>query len=163
MTGAGSGGPDDNDGQAGRLVNTLDMESVRRLNFDGTYIAHSLTGEGHDASEDGTGRGTPLTVYRKARSAGEDDSSPESWTEGDAAGTLDAGSNRTRTAHAVLDSGVRRLTPVETCRLQGFPDDWLGEPNEPPDSPRYAAMGDAVTVNVAEWLGARLRGVVAKS
>jgi site-specific DNA-cytosine methylase len=51
---------------------------------------------------------------------------------------------------------VRRLTPTECCRLQGFPDDWLGAPNEPPDSPRYAALGDAVTVDVAEWIGRRI-------
>ena len=61
------------------------------------------------------------------------------------------------TAPAVqYDSAVRRLTPVECCRLQGFPDDWLGG-NEPPDSPKYAALGDAVTVPVAEWIGERLR------
>jgi DNA (cytosine-5)-methyltransferase 1 len=53
-------------------------------------------------------------------------------------------------------SSVRRLTPTECCRLQGFPDDWLGPPNEPPDSPRYAALGDAVTVPVAEWIGRRI-------
>lgn len=56
----------------------------------------------------------------------------------------------------LVSSSVRRLTPVECCRLQGFPDDWLGEPNAPPDSPRYAALGDAVTVPVAEWIGRRL-------
>jgi DNA (cytosine-5)-methyltransferase 1 len=56
----------------------------------------------------------------------------------------------------VISEGVRRLTPTECCRLQGFPDDWLGEPNEPPDGRRYAAMGDAVTVPVAEWIGRRI-------
>lgn len=35
-------------------------------------------------------------------------------------------------------------------------DDWFGAPNERPDGPRYAALGDAVTVNVAEWLGQRI-------
>ncbi len=50
---------------------------------------------------------------------------------------------------------VRRLTPVECCRLQGFPDGWL-DGNEPPDSPKYAALGDAVTVPVIEWIGRRL-------
>ncbi len=51
--------------------------------------------------------------------------------------------------------GVRRLTPTECERLQGFPDDWtrLGDT---PDSRRYSALGDAVTVNVAEWIGGRL-------
>jgi DNA (cytosine-5)-methyltransferase 1 len=53
----------------------------------------------------------------------------------------------------MTSAGVRRLTPVECERLQGFPDGWtdLG-----PDSRRYAALGDAVTVNVAEWLGRRI-------
>lgn len=51
---------------------------------------------------------------------------------------------------------MRRLTPTECCRLQGFPDDWFGVPNARPDGPRYAALGDAVTVNVAEWIRARL-------
>ena len=55
-----------------------------------------------------------------------------------------------------VGSAVRRLTPTECCRLQGFPDDWLGPSNEKPDSPRYAALGDAVTVNVAEWIGRRI-------
>jgi site-specific DNA-cytosine methylase len=53
-------------------------------------------------------------------------------------------------------NAVRRLTPTECCRLQGFPDDWLGPPNEKPDSPRYAALGDAVTVNVAHWIGTKI-------
>ena len=50
-------------------------------------------------------------------------------------------------------AGVRRLTPTECERLQGLPDGWtdLG-----PDSRRYAALGDAVTANVAEWIGKRL-------
>ena len=49
--------------------------------------------------------------------------------------------------------GVRRLTPTECERLQGFPDGWTAHG---PDSRRYAALGDAVTVNVAEWIGRRL-------
>ncbi len=54
------------------------------------------------------------------------------------------------------ESAVRRLTPTECERLQGFPDGWtdLG-----PDSRRYAALGDAVTVPVAEWIGRRLAAV----
>lgn len=52
---------------------------------------------------------------------------------------------------------VRRLTPRECERLQGFPDDWtlVGDPT---DYQRYAAVGDAVTVPVARWLGERLLG-----
>lgn len=63
---------------------------------------------------------------------------------------------------AAAGAGVRRLTPVECERLQGFPDgwtipdgtDWREHPK--PDGPRYAQMGNAVTVPVAEWIGRRI-------
>ena len=48
---------------------------------------------------------------------------------------------------------VRRLTPRECERLQGFPDDWTGDQS---DSARYKQMGNAVTANVVEWIGGRL-------
>lgn len=50
---------------------------------------------------------------------------------------------------------VRTLTAVECERLQGLPDDWtqLGKTK---DAPRVLALGDAVTVPVAEWIGRRL-------
>jgi DNA (cytosine-5)-methyltransferase 1 len=60
---------------------------------------------------------------------------------------------RSGRTQAIAGAGVRRLTPVECERLQGFPDDWTAYG---PDSRRYAALGDAVTVNVAEWIGRRL-------
>ncbi len=53
------------------------------------------------------------------------------------------------------DTSVRRLTPTECERLQGLPDGWT-DLGGTPDSKRYAALGDAVTVNVAEWIGRRL-------
>ena len=72
------------------------------------------------------------------------------------------------------DLTVRRLTPKECERLQGFPDDWTSERAElvlegnewkatgkvvkQADGPRYKQMGNAVTVNVSEWLGRRLDG-----
>jgi DNA (cytosine-5)-methyltransferase 1 len=63
------------------------------------------------------------------------------------------------------DGRVRRLTPLETERLQGFPDGWTlvdafgGDINKL-DSARYHACGNAVTVNVAEWLGGRIAEVM---
>jgi site-specific DNA-cytosine methylase len=65
---------------------------------------------------------------------------------------------------SVSDSiGVRRLTPVECERLQGFPDDWtkhrLNENKdliEQADSPRYKQMGNAVAVPCVEWIVNRL-------
>ncbi len=53
-------------------------------------------------------------------------------------------------------ASVRRLTPTECERLQGFPDGWT-DLGGTPDSRRYAALGDAVTVPVAEWIGRRIR------
>ena len=48
---------------------------------------------------------------------------------------------------------VRRLTPTECERLQGFPDGWTDEQS---DTQRYKQMGNAVTVNVIKWIGSRL-------
>ena len=71
---------------------------------------------------------------------------------------------------------VRRLTPKECERLQGFPDEWTiermelvlegnewkptGKVIKQTDGPRYKQMGNAVTVNVAYWLGKRMRKVI---
>jgi DNA (cytosine-5)-methyltransferase 1 len=55
---------------------------------------------------------------------------------------------------------VRRLTPVECERLQGFPDGWtdIGTTAKPTsDGHRYKQLGNAVTVNVAEWIARRVR------
>lgn len=56
---------------------------------------------------------------------------------------------------------VRRLTPTECERLQGFPDGftgipWRGKPHAP-DGPRYKALGNSMAVNVMEWLLDRVR------
>jgi site-specific DNA-cytosine methylase len=49
----------------------------------------------------------------------------------------------------IMESNVRRLTPVECERLQGFPDDWTASQS---DSTRYKQMGNAVAVPVVEWI-----------
>ncbi len=85
-----------------------------------TFVTHTLTAEGADASEDGTGRGVPLTL----------------------SGTT-----------------VRRLTPREAERLQGFPDDWTrwaASGRELADTPRYRMVGNAVAVPVAQWIFSRI-------
>ena len=59
---------------------------------------------------------------------------------------------------------VRRLTPMECERLQGFPDGWTqahispktGEVADQADSHRYKQMGNAVAVPVVEWLVSRI-------
>lgn len=57
---------------------------------------------------------------------------------------------------------VRRLTPTECERLQGFPDNWTqipykGKPAEEcPDTPRYKALGNSFAVPVVRWIGERI-------
>lgn len=72
------------------------------------------------------------------------------------------GTDWSRNYVSYVDGRVRRLTPLETERLQGFPDGWT-MPNKlvidninTLDSARYHACGNAVSVPVAEWLGHRI-------
>ena len=55
---------------------------------------------------------------------------------------------------------VRRLTPVECERLQGFPDGWTDIPwngkEHAPDSRRYKALGNSMAVPVMRWIGKRM-------
>jgi DNA (cytosine-5)-methyltransferase 1 len=53
---------------------------------------------------------------------------------------------------------VRRLTPRECERLQGFPDDYTAIPGAK-DGPRYAALGNSMAVPVMAWLGRRIQTV----
>jgi DNA (cytosine-5)-methyltransferase 1 len=57
---------------------------------------------------------------------------------------------------------VRRLTPVECERLQGFPDDYLTQvpwrgKSTPPDGPMYKALGNSWAVPVVAWIGRRIK------
>jgi DNA (cytosine-5)-methyltransferase 1 len=82
--------------------------------------------------------------------------------EGDHTGALASQPGMKQTTYMHERQGVRRLTPVECERLQGFPDGWTITDDTPwqehpkPDGPRYAQMGNAVTVPVAEWIGRRI-------
>lgn len=73
----------------------------------------------------------------------------------------DSGTNRTPSAHIGMQ--VRRLTPVECERLQGFPDNYTAIPwrKKPadlcPDGPRYKALGNSWAVPNVAWIGARIQ------
>jgi DNA (cytosine-5)-methyltransferase 1 len=54
---------------------------------------------------------------------------------------------------------VRRLTPKECERLQGFPDDYTNIKENCPDGHRYKAMGNSMAVPVMEWIGKRIQMV----
>lgn len=182
-------------------------------------VAHTLRGEGFDASEDGTGRGTPLVpvlpfdtaqVTSKANRSSPKPGAPchplaagahapaiafparMSATQHASAENLSpalGATNPTAVAfqssqsgvriddvHATLDANngprrhngmlagmqVRRLTPRECERLQGFPDDYTaitvrGKPAA--DGPRYKALGNSWAVPCARWIGERIQKV----
>jgi DNA (cytosine-5)-methyltransferase 1 len=123
--------------------------------FDRTGEAASGTAaDGFDASEDGTGRGTPLTVALRGREGG------ATAELGDDVGlAVRASQGGGDKAHILAHMSVRRLTPRECERLQGFPDDFTaityrGKPAA--DGPRYRALGNSMAVPVIGWIVRRL-------
>jgi DNA (cytosine-5)-methyltransferase 1 len=59
--------------------------------------------------------------------------------------------------HAVMNHmAVRRLTPRECERLQGFPDGYTNIKTNCPDGPRYKALGNSMAVPVMKWIGQRI-------
>lgn len=60
---------------------------------------------------------------------------------------------------AIQNKAVRRLTPVECERLQGFPDNYTNIKDNCPDSPRYKALGNSMAVPVMKWIGERIQMV----
>jgi DNA (cytosine-5)-methyltransferase 1 len=165
-----------------------------------TFVAHTLRGDGCDASEDGTGRGTPLvpTAF-SAKDHGADAgllaptlrAMPHDRSHANAGGQVavcfesrvarngrggpsglvpplkaqSGGTGRGDGAPLLALSAtlaVRRLTPRECERLQGFPDDYTlipyrGKPAA--DGPRYRAIGNSMAVPVMQWIGLRVQAV----
>lgn len=110
------------------------------------HVAHALKADWHDASEDGTGRGIPLVA----------------GTLG--GGTLPRGYNNSPDLNSFIPMpmAVRRLTPRECERLQGFPDDYTLAPyrgKPAADGPRYRAIGNSMAVPVMAWIGQRIEAV----
>lgn len=92
---------------------------------------------------------------------------PNGTSGGNGMGSIQDGTAYTLTAtdrHAVSDGlQVRRLTPTECERLQGFPDNhtqipWRGKPAaDCPDGPRYKAIGNSMAVPVMRWIGRKIK------
>ena len=102
---------------------------------------------------------TAAVAFTATGQAGAGWAPPSFPVEVERAQTLD-----TRRAQSVMQGmQVRRLTPVECERLQGFPDGytaipWRGKPaSECPDGPRYKALGNSWAVPVVRWIGRRIQ------
>lgn len=123
----------------------------RRREDDENLVAGPLGG-----GNDGAGRRSeddPSLVYPLARRGRDGGSELEVGEAGiyNALRAGDGGSSRLN--QVMIGMGVRRLTPRECERLQALPDDWTAHGA---DSRRYAALGDAVTASVAEFIGRRI-------
>jgi DNA (cytosine-5)-methyltransferase 1 len=80
---------------------------------------------------------------------------------GELAATFGRNSGGTNTAgpKVMQNMAVRRLTPIECERLQGFPDNYTNIKDKCPDGPRYKAMGNSMAVPVMRWIGERINKV----
>lgn len=175
-----------------------ETETLIPMRGGGFDVAHSLRGEGFDASEDGTGRGTPLVAVpfdTTQITSAANFSNPQ---PGDPCHPLAAGAHAPAVAFSIMPmnsgkdykaretdiaqpimaggpvggnqggdyvrqaSAVRRLTPRECERLQGFPDDYSLVPYRGrmmADGPRYKALGNSMAVPVMHWIGQRIAKV----
>lgn len=116
---------------------------------------HSLTHEGSDASEDGTGRGTPIVFQTRIARNGR--GQPKRIV--DSLTSSEGGSHADSKPHVAYGSIVRRLTPLECERLMGWPDfhtKYRDDGTEIKDGPRYRMIGNGVVKPCAEWIGRRL-------
>lgn len=178
----------------GDLAHCLNAGGMGRCDYETeTMITHSLRGEGFDASEDGTGRGTPLvpiafqsvdhgadatanlspTLRRHDPMAiafqerGRTGGRSVEWQD-DLAYSLNnpgAGGRSQERNIIAPDWAVRRLTPTECARLQGFPQDYcaITYRNKPAaDGPQYKALGNSMAVPVIAWLMDRIRASAAQ-
>jgi len=82
---------------------------------------------------------------------------------GDVSKTIDTGQDYHHVPNLWQGMAVRRLTPTECERLQGFPDNYTNIPwrnkDESPDGPRYKALGNSMAVPVMKWIGQRIQQV----
>ncbi|NBR59953.1 MAG: hypothetical protein EBT89_12470 [Opitutaceae bacterium] len=185
-------------GQAGAEIGIgIGIGTTLNCNHEAPIVTHSLRGEGFDASEDGTGRGTPLVPVAFAHQAGGAQTTLGYDQERGTAPTLSkcqtpavawsimpqnsgkdykarevdvlqplmaAGQTHGNQGGDIIQTAmqVRRLTPRECERLQGFPDDYLnvlyrGKPAA--DGPKYKALGNSMAVPVMAWIGKRIQQV----
>ena len=66
------------------------------------------------------------------------------------------GGGRPLPAISLPNMAVRRLTPIECERLQGFPDNYTNIKDNCPDGPRYKALGNSMAVPVMRWIGEKI-------
>jgi DNA (cytosine-5)-methyltransferase 1 len=121
-----------------------------------------------EKAQNGRGWNDDGTAYTVDTRATQGVAQPIGWSEEltasvDLAGTIQRGGSGGRPDGVMqTNMAVRRLTPVECERLQGFPDGytqipWRKKPaDECPDGPRYKTLGNSWAVPVVRWIGSRI-------
>jgi site-specific DNA-cytosine methylase len=163
------------------IANTLGNCGVRshtELDGHGAYIPVAIQGNliGRDkGGPTGVGASTDGAMYTMTKAdvhgvaiAFHPTQDPISSTDG-SVHAMGCGSSGGCATQAVAQAmTVRRLTPRECERLQGFPDDYTLIPwrkkgaDDCPDGPRYKALGNSMAVNCMEWIGERIAAVEAE-
>lgn len=145
----------------GQIVGALAAEPGAKQQC---YLAQSVAIRGRDGGATAELGGDIATALRSSQDGGDKPHvlafDTYNQTTSDTAATVRAGGGP-EGVPAVFTSAVRRLTPVECERLQGFPDNytdipWRGKPNSP-DGPRYKALGNSWAVPKFIWLGERIQ------
>jgi DNA (cytosine-5)-methyltransferase 1 len=138
---------------AGTLGSNSESGGRRTTDLDGAgaYIVGALSAVPPlkaQSGQSGKGDGAPLVAFAWNVAGSE---RTNIVRDGEYAGSLGVRRQDEIKGHF----GVRRLTPMECERLQGFPDGWTAV-NDQLDSPRYKQLGNAVAVPVIEWIGHRI-------
>lgn len=113
-------------------------------------------------AEDSTGEDEPVTLQIRGGKPG---GGKSALIQHDMSATLSTHNTRTLITGDNEERGltVRRLTPRECERLQGFPDDYTDIPyrnkEHAPDGARYKALGNSMAVPVMRWIGERIQMV----
>jgi DNA (cytosine-5)-methyltransferase 1 len=138
--------------------NTRPVEILFELqSFTGNSATWNQTRRNAASDTDDRTNGDPdsITWFTKGRRA-QSIEDFEKWNQGGVSPTLNVMDNSSEVYATVLQTEtnrVRRLTPIECERLQGFPDNWTQGGSE---RTRYTQTGNAVAVPVIEWIIRRL-------
>jgi len=120
-----------------------------------------------NTNQNASGRNTPMVAIGvmafKPKFFNRDNAKMEGAPRSDGSiGTLLTNDSGDNAPHVAMPAAVRRLTPRECERLQGFPDDYtlVTYRNKPAaDGPRYKALGNSMAVPVMRWIGERIASV----
>lgn len=135
----------------------FDCKASGQNGFGVGEIASTMRSMGHSASHQNGGGHLAVAVNIRGREGG-----GTAELSGDVATALRASQGGGDKLHAMVGAAVRRLTPRECERLQGFRDDYTlinvrGKPAA--DGPRYKALGNSMAIPVMSWLGQRIQMV----